>query len=122
MAPRKRGGQQRPVKGLRPGKEPAHLKKQRAKAQLGSDASWLEKQTVEAVAGRSPREVRSMLQRWSLGLIVAATLLAVSGVFLYAWATAAGIVVHVVAAVLAFLAYRLRKHGSKLVEMAESLR
>jgi hypothetical protein len=122
MAPRKRGGQQRPVKGFRPGKEPAHLKKQRAKAQLGSDASWLEKQTVEAVAGRSPREVRSMLQRWSLGLIVAATLLAVSGVFLYAWATAAGIVVHVVAAVLAFLAYRLRKHGSKLVEMAESLR
>ena len=41
------------IKGFRPGKEPAHLKKKRAEAQLGSDASWAQKRTVEAVAGRS---------------------------------------------------------------------
>ena len=40
---------QRPIKGFRPGKEPGHLKKQRAMARLGSDASWVQKQTVEAV-------------------------------------------------------------------------
>ena len=72
----RKGRGQRPIKGFRPGREPAYLKKQRAKARLGSDASWLQKQTVEAITGRNPREV---------------------------------------------LAYRLRKQGPGLVEMAESL-
>jgi len=122
MAPRKRGRRQGPVKGFRPGKEPPHLKKQRARAQLGKDASWLQKQTVEAVAGRSPQEVRKMVRVWSRVLMAGALILAVVGVFLYAWALPAGIVVHAIAAVLLFLGYRLGKQGSGLVEMAESLR
>jgi len=110
------------VKGFRPGKEPPHLKKQRARAQLGKDASWLQKQTVEAVAGRSPQEVRKMVRVWSRVLMAGALILVVVGVFLYAWALPAGIVVHAIAAALLFLAYRLGKQGSGLVEMAESLR
>ena len=121
MAPKKRGGRPRPAKGFRPGKEPAHLKKQRAKAQLGSDASWAQKRTVEAIAGRSPQEVRKMVRRWSLALGAGALLIAVVGAFLYAWATVAGIVAHVISAVLLFLAYRLRKQGAGLVDVAESL-
>ncbi len=123
---RKAGGRrprrgQRPVRGFRPGKEPAHLKKQRAKAQLGSDATWLQKQTVEGIAGRSPGEVHAMVRRGSLGLIAGAVLLALLGVFFYAWSIVAGVAVHVLTVVLLVLAYRLRKRGRGLVEMAESL-
>jgi len=122
----KKGGRrlnrgQGPTKGFRPGKEPAHLKKQMAKARLGSDATWAQKQTVEALAGRSPQDVRKMLRKWSLGLVVSTVLLAVLGVFLYRWSVAAGVVVHVLTAVLLFLAYRLRKKGGGLAELAESL-
>lgn len=125
MTARKRGGRQRggqpPAKGFRPGKEPTRLKKQRAKAQLGSDASWGQKQTMEAIAGRSPREVRTMVQRWSVGLIAAAVLLAVVGVFTLSWSAWVGGVAFVLSIVLLFLGLRLRKQGAGLVEMAESL-
>ena len=116
------GGGQRPVKGFRPGKEPPHLKKQRAKAQLGGDASWAQKQAVEAVAGRSPQEVEAMVRRWTTIVLVAALLLAAAGAFLYAWSTVAGVLVHVLALALFFLVYRIRKHGQGLVEMARSMR
>jgi hypothetical protein len=121
MAARKGGGHQRPVKGFRPGKAPAHLKKQRAKAQLGKNASWGQKQAVEAIAGRSPEEVRKMVQMWSRGLFGGALLLAVAGAFLTGWAVPAGVAAYVVSAVLLFLGYRLRKQGAGLVEMAETL-
>jgi len=117
----KRGQGQRPIKGFRPGKEPAYLKKQRAKAQLGSEASWGQKQTVEAIAGKSPKEVQKMVRMWSMGLVAGAVLLAAGGAFLYAWSTVAGVVVHVLAAVVAFLAFRIRKQGGGLVDMAKSL-
>lgn len=113
---------QRPVKGFRPGKEPAHLKKQRAKAQLPRDASWAQKQAVEAVAGRSPQEVEALVRKWTLGVLAAAVLLAVAGALLYAWSMVAGIVAHALALALFFLGFRLRKHGQGLVEMAKSLR
>lgn len=123
MASKKgRRGPRQPVKGFRPGKEPVHLKRQRAKAQLGSDASWMQKQTVEAIAGRSPAEVEAMTRKWSLGLLVAAVALGVVGAFLYAWTVAAGVIAHVITAVLVFLAFRLRKQGPGLAEMAKSLR
>ena len=112
---------QRPMKGFRPGKEPAHLKKQMAKARLGSDASWLQKQTVEAVAGRSPQDVRTMVRKWRVGLVAGAVLLAVLGVFLYTWSVTAGVVVHVLTVGLFFLAYRLKKQGQGLADLAESL-
>jgi len=125
MTARKRGGRQRggqpSARGFRPGKEPTHLKKQRAKAHLGSDASWLQKQTMEAVAGRSPGEVRAMVQRWSLWLMAAAVLLAGVGVFTLTWNAWVGAVVFVLSIVLLFLGYRLRRQGSGLVDMAESL-
>ncbi len=127
MTAKKRGGRRRggqpPARGFRPGKEPVHLKKQRARDRLGSDASWLQKHTVEAVAGRSPGEVRAMVRRrrGSRGLIVGGVLLALLGIFLLAWTVLAGVVVLVLSVVLLFLAYRLRKQGSGLVDMAESL-
>jgi len=120
---RRGGGHgQPPIKGFRPGKAPAHLKKQRAKAQLPSDASWAQKQAVEAVAGRSPQEVQAMVRKWTLGATVVAILLAVAGVALYAWSVVAGVVVHVLTIALVFLVLRLRKHGAGLVEMAKQLR
>lgn len=121
MAAKKRRGGQPPVKGFRPGKEPPHLKKQRAKAQLGKDASWAQRQTVEAVAGRTPEEVRATVNRWTLGLTVGGVVLALAGFFLYGWAVWAGVVVHLLAAGLLFFAYRIRKQGPALVEMAGSL-
>ena len=109
------------MKGFRPGKEPAQLKKKLAKAQLGSNASWGQKQAVEAVAGKSPQEVQSMVTRWSTALFVGGGVLAVGGLLLYGWSTAAGVGVHVLVGVLVFLGYRLRKQGAELVEMAGSL-
>lgn len=117
-----RRGPQRTVKGFRPGKEPAHLKRRQAKAQLGKDATWAQKQTVEAIAGRSPDEVRRMVRRWSLGIGAGGVLLAVLGFFLYSWLWPVGAVVHVLAVALLFLAYRIRKQGPGLEEMADSLR
>ncbi|MGD2046390.1 MAG: hypothetical protein PVJ80_06305 [Gemmatimonadota bacterium] len=117
-----RRGPQRAVKGFRPGKEPPHLKRKQAKAQLGKDATWAQKQTVEAIAGRSPDEVRTMVQRWSLGIGAGGLLLAVLGFFLYSWLWPVGAGVHVLAVALFFLAYRVRKQGPGLEEMADSLR
>ena len=121
MAAKKRGGQQRPVKGFRPGKEPAHLKKQRAKSQLGKDASWAQKQAVEAIAGRSPQEVRRMVNTWSLGALAGAVVLALGGFFLYGWSVPAGVVVHVLSLALFFLGFRLRKQGAALIDIADRL-
>jgi len=124
MARRGRGRPGGPgqVKGFRPGKEPTQLKKQRAKAQLGKDATWAQKQTVEAVAGRSPAEVRAMVRKWSLGATVAAVVLSLVGIFTFTWSPVVGVIVLVLAAAMAFVAYRIRKQGPGLAEMAESLR
>lgn len=110
------------MKGFRPGKEPAHLKKRRALARLGTDATWLQKQTVEVVVGRSPREVRKLVRRWTLGVLAGAVALAVLGAFLYRWSVVAGVVVHVLTIGLLVLGYRLWRQGPRLVEMAESYR
>lgn len=114
------GGKPRPMKGFRPGKEPPELKKRRAKARLPADASWLQKQTVEAIAGRSPEEVGKLVRTWTVGLLVGAVLLGVLGIFLYSWSAVAGVAVHVLTVALLVLGYRLRKQGPGLVEMAES--
>jgi hypothetical protein len=121
MAGKKRSGHQPSAKGFRPGKEPTHLKKRRAKATLGKDASWAQKQAVDAVAGRTPQEVRKMVQAWSRKLIGGAVLLAIPGAFLYGWSVLAGVAVHVVSVGLLFLGYRLKKQGAGLVGMAENL-
>ena len=92
-----------------------------ARAQLGSDASWIQKQTVEAVAGKSPLEIGAMVRKWTVGLVVGAVLLGVLGVFLYAWSLAAGVVVHVLTVGLLFLAYRFGRQGQGLEDLAKSL-
>ena len=120
MAAKRRGGPQQ-MKGFRPGKEPAHLKKRMAKAQLGNDATWAQKKAVDAFAGQSPQDVKKMVQKWSMILFVGAVLLAVGGFFLYGWAIAAGVTVHVLSAVMLFLGYRIRKQGDGLAEIARSL-
>ncbi len=114
-------GAQRPIRGFRPGKAPTNLKKQMARVQLGSDASWVQKQTVEAVAGKSPQEVRTMVRKWTVGLVAGAVLLAVLGVFLYTWSLAAGVVVHGLTVGLLFLAYRFGRQGQGLADLANSL-
>ena len=119
---RKGGRGQPPIKGFRPGKAPPQLKKKRAKALVGDDASWAQKQTIDAIAGRSPQEVRGMVRKWSLGLFVGAALLAIVGVPLYRWAVWAGVVAYVVGVVLVVLAYRIRKQGPGMVQIAESLK
>lgn len=116
------GGPARPVKGFRPGKVPPHIQRRQAKAQLPTDAGWAQKQMVDAVAGRSPSEVRAMLRKWTLVLLGGAAVLALAGALLYSWSVVAGVVVHLITAALLFLGYRLRKQGRVLVEIAESLR
>ena len=61
-----------------------------------------------------------MVRKWSLGLIAGAVLLALLGIFLLAWNLVAGVVVQVLSVVLLFLAYRLRKQGPGLIDIAKS--
>jgi hypothetical protein len=118
---KKRQGPRPAAKGFRPGKEPAHLKKRMAQAQLPTNASWAQKQAVDAVAGKSPQEVQGMIRRWSMGLFTGAALLGVGGFFLYGYSMAAGVAVHVLTALALFLGYRVRKSGQGLVDMAGAL-
>jgi hypothetical protein len=118
----RKGRGQPPIKGFRPGKAPPQLKRQRAKALVGDDASWAQKQTIDAVAGRSTQEVRGMVRKWSLGLFGGAVVLAVLGVPLFRWAAWAGVVAYIVGVILVVFAYRIRKQGPGLVQIAESLK
>jgi Flp pilus assembly protein TadB len=113
MARGRRGhGHQQPVRGFRPGKEPAQLRKQRAKQQLGADANWAQKRLVESLAERSPEEARAMMRRWRMALLAVAVVLAILGLALYFWSIVAGIVVHIIAAaVLLFWLQLRRKRG-----------
>ncbi|MEM7414908.1 MAG: hypothetical protein AAF389_05375 [Gemmatimonadota bacterium] len=88
---------------------------------MGSDASWAQKQAVDAVAGRSPTEVRGMVKKWSTGLFAGAAVLGVAGAFLYGVAVPAGVVVHILAAACLFLGFRVRKSGQGLVDLAGSI-
>jgi Flp pilus assembly protein TadB len=120
MARSRRGrGQQQPIRGFRPGKEPSHLRKQRARAQLGPDANWAQKQLVDVLADRTPEEARRMLRRWRLVVLTAAILMAVVGALLYGWSLIAGIVVHVLAAGLLLLWLQLRRKQRDFEAMAD---
>ncbi len=112
-------GQQRPVRGFRPGKEPPQLRKQRARQQLGGDANWAQKQLVDALADRSPAEARTLIRRWQAGILSAAILLVVLGVVLYMWSIVAGVVFHVIAIALFVLWLQLRRKQKDFEAMAE---
>jgi hypothetical protein len=61
-----------------------------------------------------------MVRKWSLGLIAGAVLLALLGIFLLAWNLVAGVIVQLLSVVPLFLAYRLRRQGPGLIEIAKS--
>ena len=109
------------MKGFRPGKAPPEVKKQQAKATLGSDAGWAQKAMVEAVGGRSPREVDRMLGRWAAGVLAAAVLTLVLGSWLYTVSWIVGVATHLVTAVLIFFWIRIRKQRAQFVELASSM-
>lgn len=115
-------GRPRPMKGFRPGKEPSELRKRRAKARLNDDAAWTQEKLIDAVGDRSPDEVRTMVRRWTLILLGATVVLAVVGALLYGWSRIAGIAVHVLTFVAAFLTFRLWRQREDLVKLAEWVR
>jgi Flp pilus assembly protein TadB len=120
MARGRRGqGHQRPVRGFRPGKEPAQLRKQRAKQQLGADANWAQKRLVESLAERSPEDARAMMRRWRMALLAVAVVLAVLGLVLYFWSIVAGIVVHIVAMAVFLFWFQLRRKRSDFEALAD---
>lgn len=112
-------GQQRPVRGFRPGKEPPQLRKQRAHQQIGGDANWAQKQLIDALADRSPAEARTMMRRWQVGALAVALALAVLGGLLYMWSIPAGVVVHVIAVAVLVLWLQLRRKRKDFEAMAE---
>ena len=111
----------RQIKGFRPGKEPPELRRRQARESLGPNASWAQKQMVDLIGERRPDEVAAMVRRWSLGLAALGACLVLGGVFLYAWSTVAGISVHIVAAALFFLAFRVNRQGGSWVDAAQSM-
>lgn len=119
MARHGRGrGPQRPIKGFRPGKEPPQLRKLRAREQFG-DVTPTQERLIEVFAERSPDEARVLIRRWRIGLLAGAVVLAVLGALLYGWSIIAGVVVHVLAAVVLFLWWRLHRQRAALEAMAD---
>lgn len=119
MARGGRGQSQRPVPGFRPGKEPPRLRKERARAQLGGDATWAQKQLVDALADRSPEEARAMMRRWRTGLLVATIALVLLGGLLYVWSVVAGVIVHVLAVAGLLFWLQLRRKQADFEAMAD---
>jgi len=113
------GGQGRPVRGFRPGKEPAQLRKQRAKAQLGSEGNWAQKRMIDTFGDRTPNEIRAMMKRWRAVIIGLAAALAVLGAFLYGWSVVAGLSAHILALGLFFVWFQLLRKRAQFEAMAD---
>ncbi len=118
---RRRGqGPQRQVKGFRPGKEPPQLRKQAARQQFG-EVNAAQERLIEFFAERSPDESRALMKRWRLALLVGAAALAVLGVVLFSWSTVAAVIVLVLAGVVLFLWWQLRRQREALETMADQV-
>lgn len=115
------GGGRQQVRGFRPGREPAHLRARQAKAQLGDDANWAQKKLVDALGDKSPSQVRTMMARWTAVLLAIATVLALGGAFLYRWSVVAGVAVHLLAILVFFLWFQLRRKRAEFERLAEML-
>ncbi len=111
---------QRPIKGFRPGKEPPQLKKRRAKEQFG-EVGAAQERLIEVFAERSPQEARTLMRRWRIGLLAGAVVLAVAAAALYAWSVVATVVAGLLAVVLLFLWWRLRRQKADLEAMADAV-
>lgn len=111
---------QRPIKGFRPGKEPPQLRKRRAKEQFG-DVGPAQERLIEVFAERSPQEARTLLRRWTIGLLTGAIVSAALAVLLYAWSVIATVVAGTLSLGLLFLWWRLRRQRPDLEAMADAI-
>lgn len=108
------------VPGFRPGKEPPHLRKQRAKQQFG-DVSPTQERLIELFAERTPEQARMLIRRWSLGALIGAIVLAVLGLVLLTWSIIAGVIVLILSGGILFLWWRLKRQQAALEEMADAV-
>lgn len=111
---------QRPIKGFRPGKEPPQLRKRRAKEQFG-DVGPAQERLIEVFAERTPQQARTLLRRWTIGLLTGAIVLAALAALLYAWSIIATVVAGMLAVVLLVLWWRLRRQRPDLEAMADAI-
>lgn len=98
------------------------MRKRRAKARLGDDASWAQKKMIDAVGDQTPQEVRAMVTRWTRILLAVALVLAVGGAFLYRWSWVAGVAAHALALGAGFFWFRFRRQRENFVQTAEWMR
>lgn len=118
---RRRGQQQQPqVKGFRPGKAPASIRKKQAKQQMG-DMNAAQERMVDLFADRSPAESRKLISRWVTGSLVAGILLSILAVLGWSWTWIAGVPLTILATVVFFSHFRLRAQRAQLEEMAEAV-
>lgn len=115
----RRSGPQPQVRGFRPGKEPAHLRKEQAKRQLAGDVSGAQEKLMDLFAERGPDRSRALIRRWQLGLLIGAIALGVLGVALYFWSVVAGVVVHILAVGVLFLWWQIRRKQADLEAVAD---
>lgn len=113
-------GPQQPIKGFRPGKEPPQLRKQQAKRQF-RDLSPTQAKLVETFAERTPEEARALIRRWRITLLVAAIALAVLAGLLFLWSAIAGGIVAILAVVVFFLWWRVRRQSADLEAIADTV-
>lgn len=111
---------QRPIKGFRPGKEPPQLRKRRAKEQFG-DVGPAQERLIEVFAERTPQQARTLLRRWTIGLLTGAIVLAALAALLYTWSIIATVVAGMLAVVLLVLWWRLRRQRPDLEAMADAI-
>ena len=117
---RRRGqqGSPPPMKGFRPGKAPAQLRKRAAKQQFG-EMNAMQERMVDLFADRSPEEARSMLGRWRTGSLIAGIVLSILTVLAWSWSWIAGLIVGILASLTLFAHLRLRAQRAQLEQMAE---
>jgi Flp pilus assembly protein TadB len=118
---RRRGQEQRPqVKGFRPGKAPAALRKKQAKQQMG-DMNAAQERMVDLFADRSPAESRKLISRWVTGSLIGGVVLSILAVLAWTWTWIAGAPLAILAMVVFFSHFRLRAQRAQLEEMAEAV-
>lgn len=119
MGRRSRGREAQRVKGFRPGREPAHLRKRAAKEQFG-EMNAAQERMVELFADRTPEESRKLLGRWRTMTLALGVALSALAVLAWRWTPVAGVVVAVLAAGAFLVHLRLRAQREALEAMADA--
>lgn len=118
MGRRRIQGQQRQIKGFRPGKAPPQLRKKAAKQQMG-EMTKAQERMVDLFADRSPAESRKLISKWVTGTLIGGIVLAILSVLAWMWTWIAGIPVTIAAGAVFFSHIRLRAQRAQLEQMAE---